>query len=155
MPRWYRGGKYQPTDNDLKMADTVLDYWTSFADNGHLDGVSSPPWPRIKPARPVAVRTWRIANGIRPRRRTPTTAPWGLTRIRSRCRRFSHSLNRSTAFEPLPQKRSFTPVTAVIPVTIVKVCQSSASQVDERTSAVQVYQIAAACHEKQRDSLAL
>jgi carboxylesterase type B len=54
VPRWYRGNKYHPTEDDLKVADYVLDYWTSFAANGHLDGVASPPWPPVTPERPVA-----------------------------------------------------------------------------------------------------
>ena len=53
LPRWYRGGKYQPTADDLLVADYVLDYWTSFAASGHLDDVASPRWPRVTPNRPV------------------------------------------------------------------------------------------------------
>ena len=35
------------------MADYILDYRTSFAANGHHDGVSSPAWPRVTPDGPV------------------------------------------------------------------------------------------------------
>jgi len=54
LPPWYRGkNKYTPTADDLTLADVFLDYWTSFAANGHLNGVASPAWPRVSPEQPA------------------------------------------------------------------------------------------------------
>jgi len=55
LPPWYQGKqKYAPTENDLQLADIILDYWTSFAADGHTDDVSSPPWPRFSADRNAA-----------------------------------------------------------------------------------------------------
>jgi para-nitrobenzyl esterase len=45
VPPWYRPKReYAPTKEDLELADTLLDYWISFAANGHLRGASSTEW---------------------------------------------------------------------------------------------------------------
>ena len=55
LPPWYwPKEEYVPTEDDLKLADIILDYWTSFAANGHMDGTSSPPWPPVTPERDTA-----------------------------------------------------------------------------------------------------
>ena len=54
LPPWYRGkNKYTPSTDDLTLADAFLDYWISFAANGHLDGAASPAWPRVSPEQPA------------------------------------------------------------------------------------------------------
>jgi para-nitrobenzyl esterase len=55
LPPWYqRSPKYVATKDDLELADVILDYWTSFAANGHMDDVSSAPWPRFSSDRNAA-----------------------------------------------------------------------------------------------------
>ncbi|MFC1736552.1 hypothetical protein ACFL1X_10555, partial [Candidatus Hydrogenedentota bacterium] len=55
LPPWYQPKKeYVPTDDDVELADTILDYWTSFAANGHMDDTLSPPWPAVTPERDTA-----------------------------------------------------------------------------------------------------
>jgi para-nitrobenzyl esterase len=54
LPPWYGGKKpYVPTEADLEMADIILDYWTTFAAEGTLDNVESPPWPDLDPKNPA------------------------------------------------------------------------------------------------------
>ena len=54
LPPWYKNAnRYKPTPDDIKVADLTVDYWTSFAADGHMDNASGPKWPRVDPKRPA------------------------------------------------------------------------------------------------------
>lgn len=41
-------GKYKPSDNERKLQDTLVRYWTTMATTGNPNGGGNPPWPRYE-----------------------------------------------------------------------------------------------------------